>query len=50
VKAGKHIIHVTQFKYLGFIVQKDGEIKADVNHRIQVGWLKWRRASCVLCV
>ncbi|AET04640.1 hypothetical protein MTR_8g092490 [Medicago truncatula] len=28
------------FKYLGFIVQNDREIKEDVNHRIKVGWLK----------
>ena len=40
---------VTRFKYLGSIVQNDGEIEADVNHRIQAGWLKWRRASGVLC-
>ena len=28
------------FKYLGSIIQKDGEIYSDVNQRIQVGWLK----------
>ena len=50
VKVGDHIIpQVTRFKYLGSVVQNDGEIEADVNHRIQVGWLKWRRASGVLC-
>ena len=30
------------FKYLGSIIQKDGEIDGDVNHRIKVVWLKWR--------
>ena len=25
------------------------EKEAYVNHRIQAGWLKWRRASGVLC-
>jgi len=49
VKVGDHIIQVTQFKYLGLIVQNNREIKADVNHCIQVGWLKWRRALGVLC-
>jgi len=50
VKVGDHTIpQVTRFKYLGSIVQNDGEIEADVSHRIQAGWLKWRRASCVLC-
>ena len=28
---------------------KDGEIDDDVNHRIKVGWLKWRSATRVLC-
>jgi len=42
-------IVIPEHKYLGSIVQSDGEIEADVNHRIQAGWLKWRRASCVLC-
>jgi len=50
VKVGDHIIpQVTQFKYLGSLVQNDGEIEADVSNRIQAGWLKWRRASGVLC-
>jgi len=49
VKVRDHIIpQVTRFKYLGSIVQNNGEIEADVNHLIQVGWLKWRRVSCVL--
>ncbi|KAH1239114.1 CRS2-associated factor 2, chloroplastic [Glycine max] len=27
----------------------DEEIEGDVNHRIQAGWMKWRKASGVLC-
>jgi len=27
----------SHFKYLGSIIQKDGEIDSDVNHRIQAG-------------
>jgi len=50
VKVGDHTIpQVTRFEYLGSIVQNDGEIEVDVSHRIQAGWLKWRRASGVLC-
>ncbi|KAH1193222.1 Craniofacial development protein 2 [Glycine max] len=30
-------------------VLDDGEIEGDVNHRIQAGWMKWRKASGVLC-
>ncbi|KAL5150901.1 Mediator of DNA damage checkpoint protein 1 [Glycine soja] len=29
--------------------QDDGEIEGDVNHRIQAGWMKWRKTSGVLC-
>ena len=39
----------SQFRYLSSIIQKDGEINSDVNHRIQAGWLKWRSATGVLC-
>ncbi|KAH1266916.1 UPF0183 protein [Glycine max] len=36
VKIGDHIIpQVTRFKYLGSVIQDDGEIEGDVNHRIQ---------------
>ncbi|RZB66902.1 ER membrane protein complex subunit 8/9-like [Glycine soja] len=50
VKIGDHIIpQVTRFKYLGSVIQDDGEIEGDVNHRIQAGWMKWRKASGVLC-
>jgi hypothetical protein len=38
-----------RFKYLGSIISQDGEITDDVTHRIQVGWLKWRSATGVLC-
>jgi hypothetical protein len=37
------------FRYLGSMLQKNGNIDEDVSHRIKVGWLKWRQASGVLC-
>ncbi|XP_019224237.1 PREDICTED: uncharacterized protein LOC109205923 [Nicotiana attenuata] len=37
------------FKYLGSIIQGDGEINWDVTHRIGVGWMKWRLAFRVPC-
>ncbi|KAH0455515.1 hypothetical protein IEQ34_015547 [Dendrobium chrysotoxum] len=39
----------TRFRYLGSIVQSDGDIDGDIISRIQVGWLKWRNASGLLC-
>ena len=37
------------FRYLGSMLQKDGDIDADVCHRIKAGWMKWRQASDILC-
>jgi hypothetical protein len=37
------------FRYLRSMLQKNTDINEDVNHRIKVGWLKWRQASSVLC-
>ena len=37
------------FRYLGSMLQKDGDIDEDVNHRIKAGWMKWRQASGILC-
>jgi hypothetical protein len=37
------------FRYLGSMLQKDGDIDEDVSHRIKAGWLKWRQAAGVLC-
>jgi hypothetical protein len=37
------------FRYLGSILQKDGDIDEDLSHRIKASWLKWCQASGVLC-
>lgn len=42
-------IQFTQFKYLESVIQNDEEKERDVNHQIQDGWLKWVRASGILC-
>ncbi|GLS47117.1 hypothetical protein GCM10007884_51210 [Methylobacterium brachythecii] len=50
VKIEGHEIHKSEwFRYLGSIIHKEGVIDADIKHRIQAGWLKWRSASSVLC-
>ena len=46
---GQEIPRSSHFKYLSSIIQKDGEIDSDINHRIQAGWLKWRNSTRVLC-
>ena len=46
---GQVVAHKDTFRYLGSMLQKDGDIDEDVRHRISAGWLKWRQASGVLC-
>ena len=46
---GQEIPMINHFKYLSSIIQKDGEIDSDVNHKIQASWLKWRSITGVLC-
>ncbi|KAH0466342.1 hypothetical protein IEQ34_006445 [Dendrobium chrysotoxum] len=50
VTLGDQVINKsTRFRYLGSIVQSDGEIDGDIISRIHVGWLEWRNASGLLC-
>jgi hypothetical protein len=37
------------FRYLGSMLQNDGDINKDVSHKIKADWLKWCQASGVLC-
>jgi hypothetical protein len=37
------------FRYMGLMLQKDGDIDEDLSHRIKAGWLKCRQDSSVLC-
>ena len=30
------------FRYLGSMLQRDGDVDEDVSHRIKAGWMKWR--------
>jgi Reverse transcriptase (RNA-dependent DNA polymerase) len=36
------------FRYLGSMLQSDGEIDEDVSHRIRAGWVKWKQSSGIL--
>ena len=35
--------------YLGSTLAEDGELAAEVTHRVQSGWKNWKRVSGVLC-
>ena len=40
---------VSTFKYLGSVVSENGNMDAEVNHRIQCAWMNWRKSSGILC-
>jgi len=46
---GVIIPKVERFKYLGSVIQGNGEIDEDINHRIKVRWKKLKNATGVLC-
>ncbi|XP_037803561.1 uncharacterized protein LOC119597968 [Penaeus monodon] len=40
---------VTEFKYLGSLLQSDGGVHKEISRRIQSGWNNWKRMSGVKC-
>jgi len=38
-----------KFKYLGSMVDSEASCDSDINHRISVGWMKWRQNTGVFC-
>ena len=40
---------VGEFKYVGTMIQGDGECGREVRRRVQAGWCGWRKVSGVLC-
>ncbi|VFQ59963.1 unnamed protein product [Cuscuta campestris] len=48
VRIDSHLVpKVDRFRYLGSVIQADGELDGDVGHRVGVAWAKWRLASGV---
>lgn len=46
---GQLLTRTGEFKYLGSYVNEKGELDREVNHRIQAGWINWKRMTGVLC-
>ena len=42
------VVQKDNFRYLGSVLQKDGDIDEDVRHKISAGWLKWCQTSNIL--
>ena len=40
---------VNTFKYLGATLAENGDLDAEMTHRIQSGWKNWKRVSGILC-
>ena len=40
---------VGEYKYLGSVVQEDGELEGEINRKVQLGWCKFREVSAVVC-
>ena len=37
------------FKYIGVTLAENGDLDAEITHRIQSGWKNWKRVSGILC-
>ena len=46
---GEDLERVTTFKYLGATLAENGDLDAEMTHRIQSGWKNWKRVSGILC-
>ena len=46
---GQNLERVNTFKYLGATLAENGDLDAEMTHRIQPGWKNWTRLSGILC-
>ncbi|XP_037772663.1 uncharacterized protein LOC119568275 [Penaeus monodon] len=46
---GLNLKRVDHFKYLGAMVEEDGNMGREIKHRIRRGWNNWRKVSGVIC-
>ena len=46
---GQNLERVNTFKYLGATLAENGDLDAEMTHRIQSGWQNWKRVSGMLC-
>ncbi|KAI5739102.1 hypothetical protein M8J77_015025 [Diaphorina citri] len=38
-----------KFKYLGSVVDKEGELDCEIAHRVSAAWMNWKKMTGVLC-
>ena len=46
---GENLERVNTFNYLGTTLAENGDLDAEMTHRLQSGWKNWKRVSRILC-
>lgn len=46
---GQLVTSCDQYKYLGSLMHKSGNVECNIQHRIAAAWLKWREVTGVTC-
>ena len=46
---GENLERVNTFKYIGATLAENGDLDAEMTHRIQSGWTNWKGISGILC-
>ncbi|KAL1454815.1 hypothetical protein WDU94_008949 [Cyamophila willieti] len=46
---GEELIVVDKFKYLGSMVDKEGDLECEIAHRVAAAWMNWKKMTGVLC-
>ena len=46
---GQNLERVNTFKYLGATLAENGDLDAEMTHRIQSEWKNWKKVSGILC-
>lgn len=47
--SGDEVSGVDRLKYLRFVLQMNGSIKKDMNHRSSCGWMRQKETSGIFC-
>ena len=48
-RPGQNLERVNTFKYLAAALAENGDLDAEMTHRIQSGWKNWKRVPGILC-
>ena len=46
---GRELNCAKKFKKLGVTINENGDMKSEIEHRVSVAWMNWKKMSGVLC-